>query len=187
MAKKRKSPAQSKGAAQSTVSGARKGPRGGGNGPAVRKMQGADALAAAFPFNANKAGEIGDAARRPKAGATTEPSDSTVTGSTLTETNTSAKTGAPPRPGLNPGNQPLDRVRVDSGGQVLTTNFGQPIADNQDSLKAGLRGPALLEDFILREIPTTGRRLSPTPRSRRCRPCSSTRWSSLMATARPIS
>ena len=26
-----------------------------------------------------------------------------------------------------------------------------PIADNQNSLKAGLRGPALLEDFILRE------------------------------------
>ena len=42
-------------------------------------------------------------------------------------------------------------MRVDSGGQVLTTNFGQPIADNQNSLKAGLRGPALLEDFILRE------------------------------------
>jgi catalase len=40
---------------------------------------------------------------------------------------------------------------VDSGGQVLTTNFAQPVADNQNSLKAGLRGPALLEDFILRE------------------------------------
>jgi len=33
----------------------------------------------------------------------------------------------------------------------LTTNFGQPVADNQSSLKMGLRGPALLEDFILRE------------------------------------
>jgi catalase len=53
--------------------------------------------------------------------------------------------------GLNPSNQPLERVRVDSGGRVLTTNFGQPVADNQNSLKAGLRGPALLEDFILRE------------------------------------
>jgi catalase len=42
-------------------------------------------------------------------------------------------------------------VRVDSGGQALTTNQGVPIADNQNSLKAGLRGPTLLEDFILRE------------------------------------
>ena len=51
----------------------------------------------------------------------------------------------------NPTNGPLDRVRVDSGGRALTTNQGVPIADNQNSLKAGLRGPALLEDFILRE------------------------------------
>ena len=36
-------------------------------------------------------------------------------------------------------------------GGVLTTNQGVPVADNQNSLKAGLRGPALLEDFILRE------------------------------------
>jgi catalase len=42
-------------------------------------------------------------------------------------------------------------VRTDASGQVLTTNQGVPIADNQNSLKAGLRGPALLEDFILRE------------------------------------
>ena len=33
----------------------------------------------------------------------------------------------------------------------MTTNFGQPVADNQSSLKLGLRGPALLEDFVLRE------------------------------------
>jgi catalase len=33
----------------------------------------------------------------------------------------------------------------------LTTNQGVAIADNQNSLKAGLRGPTLLEDFILRE------------------------------------
>ena len=35
--------------------------------------------------------------------------------------------------------------------RALTTNQGVPVADNQNSLKAGLRGPALLEDFILRE------------------------------------
>jgi len=34
---------------------------------------------------------------------------------------------------------------------ALTTNQGLPIADNQNSLKLGERGPTLLEDFILRE------------------------------------
>jgi catalase len=33
----------------------------------------------------------------------------------------------------------------------LTTNQGVPIGDNQSSLRAGLKGPTLLEDFILRE------------------------------------
>ncbi|MBA3730156.1 MAG: catalase, partial [Sphingomonas sp.] len=44
-----------------------------------------------------------------------------------------------------------------SGGEThqqgggLTTNFGVPVSDNQNSLKAGARGPSLLEDFVLRE------------------------------------
>jgi catalase len=42
-------------------------------------------------------------------------------------------------------------VRVDSTDRALTTNQGVPVGDNQSSLKAGLRGPTLLEDFILRE------------------------------------
>ncbi len=33
----------------------------------------------------------------------------------------------------------------------LTTNVGQPISTDQNSLRAGRRGPALLEDFVLRE------------------------------------
>ena len=33
----------------------------------------------------------------------------------------------------------------------LTDNFGHRIADNQNSLRAGERGPTLIEDFILRE------------------------------------
>ena len=37
------------------------------------------------------------------------------------------------------------------GGVTLTTNHGVPISDNQNSLKAGSRGPTLLEDFVLRE------------------------------------
>jgi catalase len=36
-------------------------------------------------------------------------------------------------------------------GSALSTNQGVPISDNQNSLKAGGRGPTLLEDFILRE------------------------------------
>ena len=33
----------------------------------------------------------------------------------------------------------------------ITTNHGVPVSDNQNSLKAGSRGPTLLEDFVLRE------------------------------------
>ncbi len=38
-----------------------------------------------------------------------------------------------------------------SRAQALTTNQGVPIADNQNSLRSGSRGPTLLEDFVLRE------------------------------------
>lgn len=37
------------------------------------------------------------------------------------------------------------------GRAHLTDNFGHRISDNQNSLKAGERGPTLLEDFVLRE------------------------------------
>jgi len=39
----------------------------------------------------------------------------------------------------------------ESAGEYLTTNQGVRINDNQNSLKAGDRGPTLIEDFILRE------------------------------------
>jgi catalase len=135
----RKPAPTSKSAAKATASAPRKGPRGPADDPAVKKAQATQALAAAFPFNANKAGEIGKAARQTPQGVMAEPSDPSVTASTLSESNRSAKSEA------------LDTVRVDSGGQVLTTNFSMPVADNQNSLKAGLRGPTLMEDFILRE------------------------------------
>ncbi len=35
--------------------------------------------------------------------------------------------------------------------EPITTNHGVPISTDQDSLKAGQRGPTLLEDFVLRE------------------------------------
>ena len=72
--------------------------------------------------------------------------------STLTERNASDKVGTGDvTAGQDPTTGPLDRVRVDNTGRVLTTNQGVAVADNQNSLKAGLRGPTLLEDFILRE------------------------------------
>jgi catalase len=110
-------------------------------------------LAAGTPFNALKASEYDeDAARVPQAGTPVEPPDASVGGSTLTEVVASDKTGAgKPSIGENATNRPLDRVRADSGGRGLTTNHGVPVAQNQDSLKAGVRGPTLLEDFILRE------------------------------------
>ena len=40
---------------------------------------------------------------------------------------------------------------TDEDHPVLTTNHGTPIADNQNQLKAGARGPVLLEDEIFRE------------------------------------
>ena len=45
----------------------------------------------------------------------------------------------------------LEAFRDDATGQALRTNQGVKIADNQNTLKAGARGPSLLEDFIMRE------------------------------------
>jgi len=119
---------------------------------ATVKFEGTATVAEAFPFNAAKPSEFGEAAAAPARGQSVEPPDPSVGGSTLTEANASVKVGkGSPALSFNPGNEPLDRVRVDSSGQVLTTNQGVPVADNQNSLKAGLRGPSLLEDFILRE------------------------------------
>jgi len=57
-----------------------------------------------------------------------------------------------------PNRTPADAKRTDllkdttdGTDQVLTSNQGLPINDNQNSLKAGLRGPTLLEDHLLRE------------------------------------
>ncbi|BBG30421.1 catalase HPII [Zymobacter palmae] len=45
----------------------------------------------------------------------------------------------------------LETYRSDAKEHDLRTNQGVRIADNENSLKAGERGPTLLEDFILRE------------------------------------
>ncbi len=111
-----------------------------------------EATARAFPFNAGKGAEHGlKNATRPPEGQHVEPPSPAVTASTASEENHSMKTGGVAAPGQNPTVEPLDRVRVDGSGRFLTTNQGVLVADNQNSLKAGLRGPALLKDFILRE------------------------------------
>jgi catalase len=48
------------------------------------------------------------------------------------------------------GGGELHQTASDSEAR-LTTNHGVPVSDDQNSLKAGARGPALLEDFVLRE------------------------------------
>ena len=73
------------------------------------------------------------------------------------------KTGAPRKSAmyakLNQGKPPDDNLKridlqkniEDSAGEFLTTNQGVRVSDNQNSLKAGSRGPTLMEDFIFRE------------------------------------
>ena len=72
------------------------------------------------------------------------------------------KKGAPPTkakaiqdtPGKSRKNEKqsdLEVNRENGLGRILTTNQGTAIQDNQNTLKAGPRGPSLLEDFIFRE------------------------------------
>ena len=57
--------------------------------------------------------------------------------------------------GRNPGNGGETHQQAGQGttsaSPPMTTNHGIAISDNQNSLKAGARGPVLLEDFVLRE------------------------------------
>jgi catalase len=141
----------SKSSAHATVGGpAEPGPA--ANDALSEKAAAVEEMAAAVPFNSLKSAEYGREALEPPAGSPVPDASVSATGSTLTEETATDKVGGgAPKLGFNPTNLPLDRVRVDSSNQRLTTNQGVPVADNQSSLKAGLRGPALLEDFILRE------------------------------------
>lgn len=118
----------------------------------LQKMKGQQELTQQINANTNKANEYGDAARCPVMGITHVPSSVEATSSTSSEVVSSEKVGqGKVNEGINSTINSLDAMRVDSNNQVLTTNQGVPIANNQHSLKAGLRGPTLLEDFILRE------------------------------------
>ncbi|MFL9962819.1 catalase HPII [Paraburkholderia sediminicola] len=51
----------------------------------------------------------------------------------------------------DPKSKDLEQFRVSPDGEALRTNQGVKIADNQNTLRAGPRGPSLLEDFLMRE------------------------------------
>ena len=122
------------------------------NDVSAEQAQASHDLATEISFNATKQFEYGhDNALTPRAGTTVEPTSAAVTASTNSEKNDTPKSGRSAVTGANATIASLARVRADASGQALTTNQGVRIADNQNSLKAGLRGPTLLEDFILRE------------------------------------
>ncbi|MDQ6623762.1 MAG: catalase, partial [Verrucomicrobiota bacterium] len=58
------------------------------------------------------------------------------------------------RPRNNDSNKKLQELAPDvseMAGTTLTSNQGLPINDTNNTLKAGERGPSLLEDFLMRE------------------------------------
>src|SRR4029453_17072852 len=138
---------------RTTVSGPADPDASGAGDLAAEKAAAAQDVASAFAFNPNKRAEYDPkAALAPPEGASVRPADPIAGASTVSEVHGSEKAGSGGATiGQNRTVGALDRVRVDSTDRALTTNQGVPIADNQSSLKAGLRGPTLLEDFILRE------------------------------------
>ena len=67
------------------------------------------------------------------------------------QSNANNLTGLKPSPSDINRNQQAASVIAEMPGESLTTNQGLLISDNQNSLRAGVRGPTLLEDHILRE------------------------------------
>lgn len=52
---------------------------------------------------------------------------------------------------LNAKTKQIDQHLIDNAGKPLTTNDGVHLHDNNNTLKAGERGPSLLEDFIFQD------------------------------------
>ena len=142
-----KAPSRNSASGQTNPSPAHKGDK------LAKKAEATQSLVASVPFNPNKPGEFGhNNAINPPTGFSVASPSPDVGSSTVSDSNASGKTGTGRAiEGANPLVGSLDRVRVDNSGRTLTTNQGVAVADNQNSLKAGLRGPTLLEDFILRE------------------------------------
>ncbi|WP_409273797.1 catalase [Neobacillus sp. SCS-31] len=54
-------------------------------------------------------------------------------------------------PNVNKKQEQLEQFTVDDSGKKLTTNQGLKVSEDEFSLKAGVRGPTLMEDFHFRE------------------------------------
>lgn len=51
----------------------------------------------------------------------------------------------------NKKDEQLEQFRTDDSKESLTTNQGLKMSEDEHSLKAGARGPTLMEDFHFRE------------------------------------
>ena len=80
-----------------------------------------------------------DGSHKPSAKPTPPGKEPTASGSAKSPENSNSKVDS------------LEVHRKNGEKRALTTNQGTKIADDQNSLTAGSRGPTLLEDFILRE------------------------------------
>jgi catalase len=146
-----KSPQKGSGSAIGTTVSGPSHPGGSPSGDMATHAAEQEALSAGVPFNSTKPNEYGIRnALAPVEGVHQDMPSSTAGAGTVSETNSTAKTGAPTLDAQALDGS-LSSKRVNSAGQTLTTNQGVPVSNNQDSLKAGLRGPTLLEDFVLRE------------------------------------
>ncbi|ANC46588.1 catalase [Pandoraea pnomenusa] len=119
--------------------------------PGVKRSRELGQTVDAIPHNTEKASEYGVEAATPEPGPTSKSPSPHARASTIGERLGTEKTGGPAKPGVNAVGGDLTRVRADAEGAPLTTNQGVPVADNQNSLVGGMRGPALLKDFVLRE------------------------------------
>src|SRR6201746_524876 len=79
------------------------------------------------------------------------PTSKKNAGAAAPSTNTSAVARTPSQNNTNPKLDSLGQFRSDATNQALTTNQGVKVNDDNNTLKAGQRGPSLLEDFIMRE------------------------------------
>lgn len=82
-----------------------------------------------------------------------EPSEMSPSTENSLRHNAPGHTQSAPREHQADGGELHQEVDANGSGDdvFLTDNFGHRISDNQNSLKAGSRGPTLLEDFVLRE------------------------------------
>ena len=95
----------------------------GAGDPPTQKAIDTQAVVQGMPANSNKPLEYGESqALTAPQGLSVEPPSRLPGASTLSESNFSAKTGSVALEGVNATIDSLDRVRVDSSGQVLTTN-----------------------------------------------------------------